>query len=134
MEFGNRKNLIIALSVLAVLAIGGLITFSTGGDDADKSGDVAAELREGEVKIMGKIECLPYRIVGANQECVKGIKGDDGRIYAIDSADVGFIENDMEEGTKVQAEGELVAADADNKESSVFSYDGVLELSSLKER
>lgn len=132
MEFGNRKNLTIAVAILAVLIIGGLVIFSMGGD-SEREKDVAAELEEGEIAVSGEIECLPYRAEVAVEECVKGIKAD-GKIYAIDSAEVGFIENSMEEGTEVTATGELEAAASDNQESNVFRYDGLLILSSLEEK
>lgn len=94
----------------------------------------STEVRSGEIEVKGVISCLPYRVAIAGQKCVKSIKGDDGKDYALESREVGAVENAMPEGTKVTGIGEFETADTSVNDSSVFRYDGVLILRTLKTR
>lgn len=108
-----------------------------GGDSVSESTDNesdAVEAREGEISVTGVISCLTYRSATPGQSCVKALKGDDGKMYALNSAAVNGIEIAMPEGTKVSAIGVFEPANTSVDDSSVFRYDGVLVLSSLKKR
>jgi hypothetical protein len=123
------------LGALVVLLIGGFFLFGRSDDNgSDNREDDEMELSENEVSVNGTIECLPYKAATAGQGCVKGVKGDDGKMYALNSITLSGIENTMNEGQKVTAVGEFEPANTSVDDSSVFRYDGVLVLSSLKKR
>ena len=127
----NKNKLFIALVVLAVLVAGGLFLFK--GDSGDRATDEnTSEVKGDEITVSGVISCLPYRISIAGQECVKGIKGDDGKIYSLNSPR--GLENTMNDGTKVTAVGVFQPADTSVDDSSVFVYDGVLVVRTLQRR
>lgn len=122
------------LGVLLVVAIGGFFLFSgSDNNDVEREND-EVELREDEISVAGVIACLPYRAATPGQGCVKGVKGDDGKMYALNSIALNGIENTMSEGQKVTAIGEFEPANTSVDDASVFRYDGVLVLSSLKRR
>ncbi len=123
------------LAVLAVLVVGGFFLFR--GDeqpDSVREDDKKVEVKEGEVSVTGTITCLTYRAAAAGQDCVKALLGDDGKMYALNSTEVNGAELSMPEGTKVTAVGKFEVADTTVDDSSVFKYDGVLVLSSLKRK
>ncbi len=126
------KNKIILAVVVLVLVVVGYLLFK-GNSEVNSYADMT-EVRSGEIKVEGVISCLPYRIATAGAECVKSLKGDDGKDYALSSADVKGVENTMSEGTKVTAVGVFEQADTSVDDSSVFRYDGVIVLRTLKTR
>src|SRR3989344_4662183 len=99
-------KIIIGVVVLIILIIGGWTVARMPGDPSSNDQDnskVATEPKAGEIKVEGTINCLPYHLNVAGRECVKGIKGDDGKVYALNSIKIGPVENGMAEGTKVTA-------------------------------
>jgi hypothetical protein len=125
----------IFLGVLLVLVVGGFFLFGRSDDNGRNSrDDDEVELRGNEISIKGTIECLPYKAATAGQGCVKGVRGEDGKMYALNSITLNGIENTINEGQKVTAVGEFEPADTSVDDSSVFTYDGVLVLSSLRKR
>lgn len=132
-----QNKILIAVLVLLVL-IGGWFLFF--GNDSDAKEQVlnndkassALENHEDGVRVVGQIECLPYRKSTDDEGCVKGIKDEEGRYFALSSIAVKGVENTMPLGTPVVATGVFEPADTSNKESSVFSYEGVLVLKTLK--
>lgn len=126
------------LLVLLALIVGGFLLFRSGSNnDSNSSTDEStnvSEVRSGEVEVKGAIACLPYRTVSAGQACVKAIKGDDGKVYALSSAEVRGVENTMSEGTKVTGIGTYQPANTSVDDGSAFNYDGVLVLRTLKTR
>lgn len=126
----------IFLGVLIILVVGGFFAFrgsDKGSESLNEDNDIV-EVREGEISVTGEITCLTYRSATPGQSCVKALKGDDGKMYALNSTGVGGAELAMPEGTKVTAVGVFEVADTSVDDSSVFRYDGVLVLSSLKKR
>lgn len=126
-----QNKVYVGVGLLALLIMGWFIFFN-----GDKGGvtDVSSTLEKienGNVRIAGVIECLPYRNEEESEGCVKGIKDAEGRFFAIDSAPVKFAENAMPTGTDVVAVGTYYAADMSNDESGPFLYDGVIVLESL---
>ena len=131
------KNPIFLIILALILIGGGMLLFRDGGEnsgDTDNNDNTSTTVREGEVEVMGEIACLPYSVNVAGQECVKGVKGDDGKMYALNSISVNALENTMSEGTKVTAIGVYQPANVSVSDSSSFEYDGVLVLRSLKKR
>lgn len=122
------------LAAILVLVVGGFFLFGGSDDNGRNGGNEETELREGEISVSGTIECLPYKAATPGQGCVKGVRGDDGKMYALNSIKVNAIENTMNEGQKVTAIGVFEPADTSVDDSSVFRYDGVLVLSSLRPR
>lgn len=124
------------LGLILVAVVGSFFLFGGKEDsrDRDNADNNEAEVGENEISVAGVIACLPYRSATAGQGCVKGVKGDDGKMYALNSISVNGLENAMNEGQKVTAIGEFEPADTSVDDSSVFVYDGVLVLSSLKKR
>jgi hypothetical protein len=115
-----RNRTWIAVAVLLILIVGGWMAFrggNNGGDDRDDESSEVAEARSGEIKIVGTIACLPNS--GTGEDCVKGIKGDDNKMYALNSL------TQLKVGTKVTALGKFEPATS-NAESGTFQYDGVL--------
>lgn len=129
----NYKNIVWAVLVLVVI-IGGYYMFKGTNDSAGDKMMSDVSVPAGEISVNGVIACLPYKAATAGQGCVKSVKGDDGKVYALNSLKVNNAEMEMDEGTKVTAVGAFQPADASNSDSSVFSYDGVLVLSSLLKR
>jgi hypothetical protein len=128
------KNKVLLIAIL-VLVVGGFFLF--GGSDeesSDQENGNVVELREGEIEVKGVITCLPFRAATPGQGCVKAVKGDDNKMYALNSIEVKAIELTMNEGTKVTAIGTFEPADTSVDDSSVFLYDGVLVLRSLKKQ
>jgi hypothetical protein len=120
-------------ALILVIAIGGFFLFG-GSDDSSDTANQNLNLGEGQIAVKGEIACLPYRSATPGQGCVKGIMGDDGKVYALNSIAVRNIENSMEEGTEVTAIGTFEPANTTVDDSSVFRYDGVLVVSSLQEK
>ncbi|MEK7175766.1 MAG: hypothetical protein AAB695_00055 [Patescibacteria group bacterium] len=127
----TKKGIIISLIVLVALVAGGVFLFK----DSPKENKIEEEITEtkgDEITVFGVIACLPYRITVAGQECVKSIKGDDGKVYALNSPT--GAENAMNEGAKVKAMGVFQPADTSLDDSSSFVYDGVLVVRILMRR
>ncbi len=98
------------------------------GDGEDRDDDESAEVAEvqsGEIKVEGNIACLVNG--GTGENCVKGIKGNDGKTYALNTF------TDLKIGTKVTAYGKYEPA-IQNAEAGTFQYDGVLEVRTLLPR
>ena len=131
----NKTKTLSVLAVIAVLLAGALlITRNNRSRVTEEEGNLIAEMKkEGEIEVKGEIACLPYRS-GEKGECVKGLKGEDGKMYALNSVAVKGIEGTMDEGTDVTALGKFEPADTANTESNVFVYDGVLVARILKVR
>lgn len=128
-----QNKVYLGLGLLVILLIGGFVFF--GNRDTEKVSDVSRVLEkteDGNVRVVGQIECLPYKKSSDSQDCVKGIMDGEGRYFAIDSAKVKFVENTMPKGTPVVAVGAYFPADMSADESSVFLYDGVIVLKSLE--
>lgn len=122
------------LGVILVLVVSGFFLFGSSKDNDSTRDNDEVEIGENEISVNGVIACLPYRSATPGQGCVKGVRGDDGKMYAVNSITLNGIENTMDEGQKVTAVGEFEPADTSVDDSSVFRYDGVLVLSSLKKR
>lgn len=131
MPTSSKNRIFIALILLAALIIGGFLLSKDKPSDSsrDKDNDIA-ETKGDEVTVSGIIACLPYRINISGQECVKSIKGDDGKVYALNSPK--GLENAMNDGTKVTAIGVFQPADTSVDDSSAFVYDGVLVVRTLQ--
>ena len=134
----NSRYKTILIALLALLLIGVGVFLFKGGSDSDESSNnddsSAVTVEKGETEVTGTIACLPYRITIVGQECVKGVKGDDGKMYALNSISVNAIENTMSEGMKVVAIGVFQPANREVDDSSVFKYDGVLVIRILEKQ
>ena len=129
METKNK----IGLALLAIILIaGGFFLYGNRGSDVEPEieEEESSEVRSGEVEVLGVIACLEYNIRVTGQECVKALKGDDGKMYALNSNEA----TALSEGTKVRAIGTFEPADQSVDDASVFSYDGVLKARILKRR
>ncbi|MEK7227280.1 MAG: hypothetical protein AAB641_00065 [Patescibacteria group bacterium] len=126
-----KKGIIVSLLVLAGL-FGGIFLFRNSPAPSGNQNEEAIETKGNEITVMGVIACLPYRINIEGQECVKGIKGDDGKVYALNSPT--GVENTMNEGTKVTARGVFQPANTSVDDSASFIYDGVLVVKILQKR
>ncbi len=134
MKTWYKNKIVIAVIVLGLLLIG-WFTLPEKQETVVESGNNASsalEKTEGGVRVVGDIACLPYRNANKNDGCVKGIKDDEGRYYAINSFAIKGAENSIPLGTRVVAIGSYEPADTSNSESSIFSYSGVLVVTSLK--
>lgn len=125
-----KNKLIIAAA--AILIVGGFFLFKSDSTSDEIAKDLEGDVEQGEMIVKGEIACLPYRSATPGQGCVKGVKGDDGKFYALNSIAVRNIENSMEEGTEVTAIGVFEEADTTVNDSSVFRYDGVLVVRKLE--
>ena len=135
MKSWYKNNVAVALGLLVILVVLGLVFFNKGDEGKEvESGNRATEVEGEKIEVLGVIECLPYRLAASDQSCVKGIKGDDGKIYSLNTVAVNGAEISMKEGTKVRALGVYQPADTTSNESSTFRYDGVLVVTSLKVR
>jgi hypothetical protein len=128
------KNRTAVVATALLLGVIGYFLFRNGHHNSSSPKEAISDVRSGEIEVKGIIACLPYRVATRGQECVKSIKGDDGKNYALNSIDVKGVENTMKEGTKVVGVGTFEEANTSVDDSSVFRYDGVLVLSSLTTR
>ncbi|MDO8423981.1 MAG: hypothetical protein Q7S54_00015 [bacterium] len=126
----SKNSIFVALALLMALIFGGMFLFKDGPSDTPMEEE--SEIEDGTITVSGAIACLPYRLNIAGQSCVKGIKGEDGKMYALNSPR--GLENAMSEGTKVTAVGIFEPADTSTDDSSSFIYDGVLVIRSLIRR
>lgn len=127
----NKNKLTIWILVIAVLVIGGVMLFR-GGDEERLSKEESQALAGDEIKVVGELKCLELKDE-SDDGCVVGLVADNGVIYALNSTKVKAAELRLGPNTPVEAIGVFEPADTKNQESSVFVYDGVLVLSSLKE-
>lgn len=131
------KNKLVIFLLVVVLVAGGLVLFKGNGEKTSSAGPetvVNSQPQSGEITVNGTISCLPYVISIEGESCVKALKGDDGKVYALNSLKVGGKESQMSEGTKVTAIGTFDKADTSVDDAKVFKYDGVLNLRVLNTR
>jgi len=129
----DKRKLITALAVIAVLVIGGIWASKSNESKVNiNESDTALFEVDGGVRVIGEISCLPYKKEKEGQGCVRGIEDDFDRFFALDSSKVKGLENTMPLGTRVVAVGEFFPADEKASESNVFDYYGVLVLKSLR--
>ena len=126
-----HRNKIPLIVLIALLLIGGVWLIKGSGGGYQETG-FSEEARSGEIKVTGNISCLPYSAGVSNKDCVKALRGDDGKMYSLNTIDVGDIETSYSEGQKVEAIGVYQPANTSVDDSSVFQYDGVLVLRKLK--
>lgn len=123
-----KNRTVAALVLLLVLLLGGWLVMRGGDNDGEikenESSEVA-EVKTGEIKVEGVIACLPNS--GTGENCVKGVKGDDNKMYALN------IFTDLKIGAKVTAYGKYEPA-TKNAEAGTFQYDGVLDVRTLLPR
>ena len=125
--FRSHYKIIIALAVVALLVAILLITGGQGESD-EGTGDITkAELNEGEIRVTGTITCLPVP-TAASEDCIKAIKGNDGKIYALDTTEGGGGIAFINDGKRVTAVGTYSTVDTSSEESGIFEYDGVLKV------
>lgn len=129
-----NKNKILLLVFILLLAFFSFLSYekNTNNDLKSIESEMSSELGSDEILVRGSISCLEYREDNSSGDCIKGIKGDDGILYALDSSKVRFAENNMSVGTEVLASGKFNKANTEISESSVFVYDGVLVLSRIE--
>lgn len=124
----SKNRIYLAVAAVAVLLLVGWLLFRNGSDNNGIPEPVAGQ----EITVLGEITCLPYHINVAGQDCVKGILGVDGKIYALNSPKA--LERAFGEGEDVTAVGIYEPANTSFDDSSVFDYDAVLVLSKLEGR
>lgn len=114
--------LIPALVGLVVVVL--LVSLNSRGDERKPIMEVGSD----EIMVEGKISCMPLKSGTKPVEvsCVKGIAGDDGKFYALDTMDINRPEDELAVGTEVQAIGKFSPIATSSPESQVFLYDGVL--------
>lgn len=126
-----KNKIVLAVGLLVILLIAGLVGF--GGDDTDNEDSQVAQLQAGPVEVMGTIACLPYVSGDEDQECVKGLLGDDGRNYALNTIGIKGAERNIGQGTEVVVKGTYQPANTDSEEVGIFKYEGVIVVTSLEE-
>jgi hypothetical protein len=131
---GSNKNKLIIWILVLIVIIGGGFWITRGGEGSRLSEEDRQALSGDEITVNGTIRCLEYKSEKPDQLCVRGIVGENGVVYAINSVAVKSAELKLGTGTDVVAVGVFEPADSASSESNVFIYDGVLVLSSLKAR
>jgi len=129
----NKKLSIIAIAIL-VLGVAGLLFLRNDSYEIEGPDALKVEPRGDEIEVAGTVACLPFRVNIPEEDCVKAIKGDDGKIYALDTINVRGIENLYPIGAEVIAIGTFEPANKSIDESSGFTYDGVLTVRSIQPR
>ena len=120
-----KNRITLAIAALVVLVVGGLVVSNMNNDESGTDNERVSETREGEISVKGTIECLPNS--GTGENCVKAVRGEDGKVYALNTL------TDLKIGTKVSAVGTFEPRAA-SEESGTFQYDGVLVVRSLQVR
>jgi hypothetical protein len=128
------RNPIIVGVLLLILVAGGIYLFKSRQNDYGFSqiSDLKTEPKEGEVVVLGTIDCLPAS--SPIEDCIKSIKGDDGKVYSMNTVKLNGIENTFKKGDKVRAVGVYQEANTGRDESAIFQYDGVLVIRLLQKR
>lgn len=121
----SKQMKIIVGILAAILVLGGILVWKS--DDSPADNPSTEELSENETRVTGEIICLPMRSGTPDEKsCVKAISGDDEKVYALNTMDIGRPEDKLEIGDRVTAIGVSEPADLGNEESSFFIYDAVL--------
>ncbi len=123
------------IAAVTVLILGGIYFAVADRDSSNKRVEqVDLEASTNEMVVAGKVTCLTYILSNpdGDKDCVKAILGDDGKIYALDTTNLGIPEIKNNEGEQVTAVGKFQAANPSSEEGSAFKYDGVLTVRSYK--
>lgn len=134
------NNKIILGVVALVVIVGGVYLYKN--KSSDTSGDVTvtppavvdANPKPGEIAAIGTIDCLPLQSgkTPTADQCILGLKGDDGKIYALVTSAVEEAEKGIGPNTKVRAIGTYAPADTTSEEAKIYKYDGVLNVRVLQ--
>ncbi|MBX4195671.1 hypothetical protein KW796_01790 [Candidatus Parcubacteria bacterium] len=127
-----KKGWFIGLVVLVVL-VGGWMLMRGDGEDDGAPNNVTEEVpytdpKGDEISVLGKLDCLPLQSgkVPTGDECIIGLKGSDGKFYALDTSKVEVIEKGIGLDTNVRVVGKFTGADQNSEEAKIYKYEGVL--------
>jgi hypothetical protein len=135
------RNLTIALAAVVIVG-GGYFLYKNGTPDlatnsvSDTAAVVNFEVRTGEVAVTGFFDCTPLKSGEPIKEgeCVMGLKGDDGKFYALNTLNMEDArDNKTSNLTRVRAVGSFTPADTTNKEVGNYKYDGVLTVRTIED-
>lgn len=131
------KNKIVAGVIVLIVVVGGWMFLKGDKNEEPVGGAVVGteepkytDPKDGEVALVGKLGCLPLKsgATPSGDDCIIGLLGADGKFYALDTAKVEVIEKGINLDTDVTLVGVYAKADANNEESGIFKYDGVLSV------
>ncbi|MBX4200426.1 hypothetical protein KW790_03140 [Candidatus Parcubacteria bacterium] len=125
-KFYKNKWLMLALAVVVVIA--GVSLFRNRDNGLNDSDVVQA----GETQVVGSFACLPYKTSGNKTDCVLGIKGDDGNVYALNTTALQGGDADINPEDKIRMIGVLEPASTTSEESKIFDIFGVMKVRILK--
>ncbi|MEX2010202.1 MAG: hypothetical protein WD874_00125, partial [Parcubacteria group bacterium] len=118
------KNKIIIAIVLALVLLVALVLFLRDDSGPQFFGEDAKiqnqNAEEGELTLVGTMKCLPYRedSPANTSECVLGLLGHDGNIYALNAPSKLM----AEEGDEVRVVGKYNPINTEAEEATVFIY------------
>ena len=134
-------NKIITLVVVLVIIGAGIWYWAGHRGSSDTGGALQAgqteakytDPKDGEKAIVGTWGCLPL-VSGeepTKENCLLGVKGDDGKTYALDTSKIEIIGKDADKASKVRVVG-TVASGGESDLSGVFKYDSIVSVRVLQ--
>lgn len=89
--------------------------------------------KDGEVAVVGTWECLPLASGEevTKENCLLGVKGDDGKFYALDTSKVEIIGKDVDKASKVRIVGTSSSGSSSDL-SGVFKYEAIVAVRVLQ--
>lgn len=120
-----KNKVILGVAAVVVILLGMALFGPSGGMNG---GSDAEDVRPGEMAIVGKLACMPYKPgnQALEENCVLGLDANDGNFYALDTSKVEEAESGLEPDAELRLVGVLTPVNEDADVSDVFDYDGVL--------
>lgn len=84
--------------------------------------------KSGEIAVTGKLDCLPLKsgATPTSDNCIIGVKGDDGKIYALNTGSIESFDKGITQESSVKAIGAYAPADQTSDVAKIYKFDGVL--------
>ncbi|MBX4198970.1 hypothetical protein KW800_01690 [Candidatus Parcubacteria bacterium] len=129
------NKIIIGIVALVIIGVGAWYFISHKGNGEQIGGAVTSSApetkytdpKQGEVAVVGAWDCL-VRTDGSEttkDNCLFSLKGDDGKVYALDLSKVEVIGKGSDKAAKIRAVGTL-GKSSESDLSGIFNYDAVL--------
>lgn len=122
------------LGILAALLIIGGIWIAVKHNSVDPVDKVLVKPVDSESVVTGTFSCLPFRNGQpvTNENCVMGLKGDDGKTYALDTSQVTIVSHTINPEDHIRAVGVISTPNTSVDEGNAFDIQGVIKVRALQ--